>query len=158
MNNFVQQQFPILESTLAMRHTLMDMLTDEDLQFALPGNITLGEVCQQVGECDYIYAQAFKTFQHDWTYTHPDSSVAVSVEKLRAWYTELEADIKNTLAAMTDEQINTQMVDRGHDMHIPLAFDFHVYRESLLIFYAKVSVYLRAMGKPLPQQWQLWIG
>ncbi|MEO0561639.1 MAG: hypothetical protein AAF125_05980 [Chloroflexota bacterium] len=158
MNTFTQQQLPILEATLSLRHQLLDLLTDEDLQFALPGNMTLGELCKQVGEFDHIYAQAFKTLKHEWAYTHADASVASSVDSLRAWYGELEADIKGTLTTMPDEQFNTQIVDRGHDMQMPLSINYHVYRESLLIFYAKASVYLRALGKPLPQQWQTWIG
>jgi hypothetical protein len=33
-----------------------------------------------------------------------------------------------------------------------------IYREALLIFYAKVSVYLRVFGIPLPGDWASWIG
>jgi hypothetical protein len=33
-----------------------------------------------------------------------------------------------------------------------------VYREALLICYGKVSVYLRAIDRPLPGQWLDWIG
>ncbi|MEL6272528.1 MAG: hypothetical protein AAFV33_03580 [Chloroflexota bacterium] len=158
MNTFVQQQFPVLDQTLALRYQLLDIISDDDLKFALPGNMTLGELCKQVGEFDYVYAQAFKTGKHEWDYTHADTSVAESVEKLRGWYTELETDIKDTVAAMTDEQINTTMIDRGHEMAMPFSIDFFVYRESLLIFCAKASLYLRALGKPLPRQWQTWIG
>jgi hypothetical protein len=35
---------------------------------------------------------------------------------------------------------------------------FDVYREALLIFYGKVSVYLRALSKPFPERWRSWIG
>jgi hypothetical protein len=35
---------------------------------------------------------------------------------------------------------------------------FYCYREALLIFYAKVHVYLKAMGKSVPGEWQWWIG
>jgi len=31
-------------------------------------------------------------------------------------------------------------------------------REALLIFYGKVSVYAKTMGKPLSQIWDDWIG
>jgi hypothetical protein len=32
------------------------------------------------------------------------------------------------------------------------------YHEALLIFYAKVHVYLKALGKRVPGPWQWWIG
>jgi hypothetical protein len=31
-------------------------------------------------------------------------------------------------------------------------------REALIIFYGKLSVYLRALERPLPGQWGDWIG
>jgi hypothetical protein len=33
-----------------------------------------------------------------------------------------------------------------------------IYKEALLIFYGKTSVYLKATGKELPEQWLAWIG
>jgi hypothetical protein len=35
--------------------------------------------------------------------------------------------------------------------------DILIYREALLIFYGKASIYLKALGKTLPEQWQAWI-
>jgi len=32
------------------------------------------------------------------------------------------------------------------------------YREALLIFYGKVSVYLKSMGKTRSKEWRDWIG
>ncbi|MEM9954441.1 MAG: hypothetical protein AAF846_22725 [Chloroflexota bacterium] len=104
---------------MSPRHQPLDILTDEDLQYALPCNMTLGELCKQVGEFDHKYARVLKTFKHDWSYTHPHADVATSVEKLRQWFSELEADIKQTVTMMPDERLNTQMVDRADDMHMP---------------------------------------
>jgi len=33
-----------------------------------------------------------------------------------------------------------------------------LYREALLIFYEKVSIYLRIMGREFPGHWKAWIG
>jgi hypothetical protein len=47
--------------------------------------------------------------------------------------------------------------DEGYFAPLPKA-QLDVYREALIIFYGKVSVYLRALGRPLPGQWGDWIG
>ena len=36
--------------------------------------------------------------------------------------------------------------------------EFHLYREALLIFYAKAGLYLRALDKPLSEEWIDWMG
>ncbi len=36
--------------------------------------------------------------------------------------------------------------------------ELDIYREALLIFYGKVSIYLRTMGRDLPGHWSQWIG
>lgn len=61
-----------------------------------------------------------------------------------------EDDITNRRIVRTDFDI---------DDFVPLPkVQLDIYREALLIFYGKVSVYLRAMGRTLPPQWQAWIG
>lgn len=37
------------------------------------------------------------------------------------------------------------------------AIQSEIYKEALLIFYGKVDVYLKAMGKPRPEQWAIWM-
>lgn len=36
--------------------------------------------------------------------------------------------------------------------------ELRLYREALLMFYAKAAVYLRALGKSLPEVWIDWMG
>lgn len=158
-NSLVQQQFGILDQTLIMRQQVLDILTDDDLAFALPGNPTLGELFRREGEFEQMYADSFKTLTHDWTYQYTDATtVETSVAALRTWFTQIEGDLKANASALTEEQIHGQMVDRGEGFVFPVMIQFHLYRETLLIFYAKVVVYLRAMNKTLPQQLALWIG
>ena len=49
------------------------------------------------------------------------------------------------------------MIDRGHNFLLRPNIQLEVYKEALHIFYGKTSVYLKAMGKERPQQWQDWI-
>jgi hypothetical protein len=59
-----------------------------------------------------------------------------------------------------DDAANRKIVrsDFDVDYFSPLAkTQLDVYQEALLIFYGKVSVYLRALQKPFPPQWRTWI-
>lgn len=158
MNSLIEQQYPVLEQTLVLCHELLDSLSDSDLQFSLPHNVTLGELCRQQGEYTLSYIAAFKTFSQDWTIQYSDQSVETNIANLRAWYDQLEMDFKDAVRLLTEEQIQTQIVSRGTGLDFPIGIVFHIYRESLLIFYAKAGVYLRALNKPLSEQWQMWIG
>lgn len=157
MNSLLEQQYPILEMTLALRHQLLDQLTDEDLRFALPKNMTLGALCRQMGEFDHSYIEAFKTFKQEWAYRHPDTAVETSVAALREWYCTLEAEFKEAISHLTEEQVQTQIVERGTGWDFPVGITFHIYREALLIFCAKSDLYLRALDKSFSAQWQQWI-
>jgi DUF1365 family protein len=158
MNSLIEHQFGILAMTLALRQEVLTLLSDADLEYALPGNMTLGALCRQQGECDRSYIEAFRTFKQEWTYRHDDARVEQQVEALRAWYTALEAEFRTAVGDLTEAQVQTQMINRGTGMNFPVGITFHIYRESLLIFLAKVSLYLRALGKPVSAQMLMWIG
>jgi hypothetical protein len=54
----------------------------------------------------------------------------------------------------SSQQVTTQRLGFA----VPPAIQLHTYREALFIFYGKVTVYLQALGKPMPPQWATWIG
>ena len=66
------------------------------------------------------------------------------------------------MEALSEDEIanrRIKRVDYDVDDFSPLpAQELDIYREALLIFYGKVSVYMRTMGKELPRCWQEWIG
>jgi hypothetical protein len=80
---------------------------------------------------------------------------------LSSWYAELDHDLLAAIDALTEEDIANRRIRRSDfdvDDFTPLpAQELDIYREALLIFYGKVSIYLRLMGRTLPPHWVAWI-
>jgi uncharacterized damage-inducible protein DinB len=150
------REIQILHSTTALRTHLLELLTDEDLAFRLPHNPSLGELCRIMGDVQRSYIDSFKTLKQVWDVKNTEVGIETSVARLQAWYQALDEELIAVLTALPAEDFETKSVERGFPM--PLGAQFHTYREALLIFCGKCSVYLQAMGKPLNQQWQDWIG
>jgi uncharacterized damage-inducible protein DinB len=158
MNSIMQEQYPMLQQYQALRNQLMEMLSDDDLGYSPGGeNRTLGALCREMGEVEHAYAQSFKTFRQDFHYRNEEEGLAGSVARLTAWFAALDEELKAALEALSEEEIQNRVIDRGGGFTLPPTIQLHVYREALLIFYGKTSVYLKAMDKVLPEQWQAWI-
>jgi len=147
----------------SLRGELTDVLTDEDLAFRpTERNLTLGELCREMGEVEQSYITAFRTFRQDFEWRHPDPNIAGSIVALAGWFADLDRDLMISLEALSDDDVLSRHIQRSDfsaDEFSPLpAQELDNYREALLIFYGKVSVYLRAMGRDLPGQWTVWIG
>lgn len=156
MNSFVQTYFEMFRGTQGLRGQLMEVLTDEDLAFRPGGDtLTLGALCQEMGEVEQSYINSFKTFKQDWSYRHNDD-VERSVEKLRAWFKALDGELNRVIASLTEAQLD-QPIERNR-LSVPARSQPHIYEDALFIFYGKASIYLRALGKPLPGVWPEWIG
>ena len=158
MNAIMQQYYPVFQMYQALRNQLMDLLTDEDLDYTAGGhNPTLGELCREIGEIEYSYIQSFKTFEQDFSCRNEEPGLANSVEKLSSWFQALDQELEETIAGLSDDDLQDRTIDRGGGFELPPRIQLEVYKEALLIFYGKVSVYLKAMEKIPPQQWQEWI-
>jgi hypothetical protein len=152
---------PFFTDYQALRAQLMKILTDDDLGYRVGGaNPSLGGVCREIGEVEHSYIEAFKTFTQDFTYRNGDPRLESSVAALSAWYAELDKELKAAIEGLSEDEIANRTTDRREfpDFKPTVRVQLDIYREALLIFATKVSVYLRAMGKELPQQWQEWIG
>ena len=157
MNSIMAEYYPLFRLYQALRSQLMDLLTDDDLRFSPGGaNPPLGALCQEIGEVERAYIDSFQTFRIDFSYRNPEPGLAESVGLLMAWYNALDAELEAAVGALSDEDIQARQIDRG-GWSLPPLIQLEVYKEALLIFYGKASVYLKAMGKPRPQQWQEWI-
>lgn len=158
MNSLIETEFPLRE-TQDLRYYLLTILTDNDLAYKLPGdNPTLGELCCEIGEIEYRYIQSFKTFNHDSSYHNSKSELATSIELLKAWYTELDDEFEAIIRGFSEDALHNKQIDRGHGFTPSLYVQFHIYREAILMFYAKASVYLKALQKPVNSQWKYAIG
>jgi hypothetical protein len=157
MNSIVEKHFKLLDLTLALREQLFDMLSDSDLgYFPGGGNPTLGQVLRSMGVMQSSYSNSFRAFRLDTSQQDTLPAVETSVTRLRGWFKSLDADLKEALEGLSEDDIQNRKVDRS-GWEISVTYQFHIFREALLIFYGKISVYLKALGKTYPEQWEEWI-
>jgi len=153
----MREEWEVLSATQELRRQLLAVLADADLGFRpVDGCLTLGELCREIGEVQHAYIDSFRTFRIDFSYRH-DPAVSRSVERLTAWYEQLDRELAAVLEGLEEADL-ARSVDRGDGFAPPVTAQFHIYREALLIFYAKAHVYLKALGKQVTGPWQWWIG
>lgn len=158
MNVIIRDYWPLFEMYQALRDQAMLLLTDDDLNFSVGGaTMTIGQLCREIGDVEHSYIESFVSFKHDYSLRDPSVDQVGSVAALTAWYAELDRRLKTTIESLSDDDLQ-RVIDRGGDFVLPPRIQLEVYKEALLIFYGKLSVYLKALGKPLPNQWQEWIG
>jgi len=144
-----------------LRTQLMGVLGDDDLAFRPGGaTFTFGQLCREIGEIEYSYIEAIRTFRQDFEWHNPDPRPEHSVAALSSWFADLDKDLQAAIEAVTeDDSTNRRFIRADIPAFSPLLpQELDIYREALLIFYAKASIYLRAMGRELPGDWQVWIG
>ncbi len=157
MNSYMQEKWPWIEGTHAMRTQFLDTLSDADLAFSPGGqNMTLGALCREMGETEHSYMQSLKTFKQDWSYRNTEAGLESSVARLQAWFQTLDEEMKATVSALSNEDLK-KTVDRG-GYAMPVELQLDAYLQALLIFFGKATIYLKAMNKALPQQVQEYIG
>jgi len=158
MNRYMQEKWSWIEGTHGMRIALLDTLSDADLAFSPGGqNMTLGALCREMGEVEHSYTQSLKTFKHDWSYRNQEAGLDSSVARLKTWFQTLDEEMKGTVSALTDEDLQ-KTVNRNSGYEMPVEMQLDVYLQALLIFFGKVTVFLKAMNKPLPENFQEYIG
>jgi len=158
MNTLIEEEFPLHE-TQSLRYDLMAALTDADLAYKLPGdNPTLGELCREMGDLEHSYIQSFKTMKQDWSYRNTTPGLTTNVADMTTWYRTLDSEFETVLSGFSDDDLRSKEIDRRNDIRVSAHTQFEIYREALMMFYAKASVYLKALQKPVNDRWQSWIG
>src|SRR6266478_50345 len=129
MNDSVKEVWGFIEGTNAMRVPLLDALTDADLAFSPGGlNMTLGGLLREMGEVEYSYIQSLKTFKQDWSYHNREAGLESSVARLKAWFQTLDDELKATVDAFSDEDLQ-KTIDRG-GFSAPVELQLDVYLQA----------------------------
>jgi len=158
MNSIIEEYYPMFELYQSLRNQMTAILNDSDLNYTLGGdNKSLGVLCVEIGEIEQSYIHSFKTFEQNFSYKNDEQGLEGSVARVSAWFQELDQELRNTIESLTQEDVSNRVIDRGPEFKVPPHIQLEIYKEALLIFYGKSSLYLKAMGKELPQQWQDWI-
>lgn len=158
MNRILIEHYELFRLYQRLRAQLMERLYDSDLEFSPGGaNPSLGQLCVEIGDIQQAYIDSFRTFRLTFDSRRDDPATATSVERLKLWYSELDAALYEALAALTDEEIAGRRIDRGHGFEVSPGVQLEIYKEALLIFYGKVSVYMKALGREISDQWDDWI-
>jgi hypothetical protein len=156
MNQYMENKWSWIEGTDQIRGKVLDTLTDNDLRFNPGGqNMTLGALFREMGEIQYSYNQSLKTFTQNFDYHNTEEGLDTSIAKLKAWFASLESEMKALVLAFSDEDLK-KTIDRG-GFSAPVDMQLDVYLQAMLIELGKVSVFLKAMGKPLPDSIKDWI-
>lgn len=151
----------LLDMTDDVRDRMLDLVTDDDLGYKLAGdNPSLGALFCNIGQIQQSYTESFKTFTHSFDYPAVDPSLEKSVSKLKAWFQQLDAAMNAALQALSNEDIQNRVIERGKPLNysLPVPDQMFGYREALMIFYGRATLYLRALGKTLPQHIRDGIG
>lgn len=156
MNSIIEEELP---GNQALRDQLLDMISDAELAYKLPGNNpTLGELCEEMGHIQQAYTQSFKTFKHDWAYRDSEPEKPDNIASLKAWYKKLDEQLLEALSGLSEADVHNKQIDRGNGSTPSPHVQFQIYREAILIFYAKASMYLKALEKPYSDEWKRWVG
>jgi hypothetical protein len=156
MNQLMQGKWPWIDGSHTMRTQLLNLISDGDLAFSPGGqNISLGVLCREMGDTEHAYIQSLKTLTQDWSYHNTEPGLESSVSQLKNWYQKLDEELQATVSAFSDED-GTKAVSRG-GYPTPIGLQLDIYLQALLIFFGKVTIYLKAMNKTLPKEVQEYI-
>jgi hypothetical protein len=162
MNSIWKEADLRVERYQELKTQLLEILSDKELDFNLGGESqTMGSLCLEIGEIEQVYINSFKTLERDFSYRNTEPEIEKSVTKLSVWFERLDDELKEAVNKLTEDEIESRTIECMGDFfkgQLTIQRNMDLYRESLLIFCGKASIYLKALGKPLPNQWQDWIG
>ena len=158
MNSYMENKWSWIDGSHGMRNGLVGSLTDADLAFSPGGQtMSLGALCREIGDIEYAYLQSFKTFTQDFSYRNTDAGIESSVAKLVAWYQQMDEDLKATISAFSEDDLK-KPIERSAGFKAPVDLQLEIYLQALLIFFGKITIYLKIMNKAVDKTIQEYIG
>jgi hypothetical protein len=156
MNEIMEKRYAVLKLYQPLRDEVMEALTDEDLAFQAEDLPSVGELCVQMGDWQQSYIDGFKHFKQDFENHNDDPELLKSVAKLNAWYAKLDAELEKVVEGLSDDEVENKKIDRG-GWEASAKWSLEIYQECLIIFYAKMYMYFKLMGKELPKGLAHWV-
>ncbi|MCA0452398.1 MAG: DinB family protein [Chloroflexi bacterium] len=158
MSSYMDNKWSWIDGSHQLRDALLDSLTDSDLAFNPGGKaMSLGALCREMGDVQHAYLQSVKTGKTDFSYRHTTAGIEGSISQLKAWFRQMDDDMKATLSALSDADFQ-KMIDRASGYQMPLELQLDVYLQALLIFFGKATVYMKIMEKTIPPMIVEYIG
>ncbi len=158
MNSYMDNKWSWIEGTHGMRNGLVGTLTDTDLAFCLGGQtMTLGALCREIGDIEHAYIESLKLFKQDFSYRNTEAGIETSVPKLITWYQKMDQELKAVASAFSESDLK-KTVERPGGFQAPIDIQLDIYLQALLIFFGKVTIYLKIMNKPVDATIQEYIG
>ncbi len=158
MNSYMENKWSWIEGTHGMRNGLVGTLTDADLAFCPGGQtMSLGALCREIGDIEHAYIESLKHFKQDFSFRNTETGIETSTAKLLEWYKNLDDDMKATVAAFSEADLKKE-VERPGGFKAPVDIQLDIYLQALLIFFGKITIYLKIMNKPMDKTIQEYIG
>lgn len=156
MNRLFDEEIRPLHS---MRDHLLTVVTDDDLNQEMPGwNPTLGGLLIEIGDLQGVYTHSFEACTLDWNHRQLPPPEPISVTTLQTWLAAQDEAMKAALERFTEEELQTDRIDRGGGFIASPFVQFQIYREAMYIAYGKLSVYLKALERDPGERWVTGIG
>ncbi|UQN09769.1 hypothetical protein [Deinococcus sp. QL22] len=158
MNRLTEQRAHLIDLTHTLRDTVFGEITDANLDFSPGGTaLTLRRLLLEQAEIQAAYAESFRTLKLKFDVVAPEEIRTTA--QIQEWFAQLDTEMFEALDALSNEDLSRPHEPRGQmSPRYTVEISFHTYRESVLIFAAKASVYLRALGRTLPKLMKSFVG
>ena len=158
MNRLIQQRAHMIDLSHTLRDEVFRGLSDADLDFSPGGTApTLRGLLLEQADVQAAYAESFRTLKLKFGEATPAGHQ--SIQELRERFAGLDAELIAALETLSDDDLRRPHDPRG--LKAPgytVETSYYTYRESVLIFAARASVYLRALNREVPTLMKSFVG